>query len=77
MWQKLDYIHNNPVKAGLVHKAEEYVYSSATELCLWQTGWQSKSGFIKPCANDIRLLTIMELFGGFFKAGCSKNNVYP
>jgi hypothetical protein len=31
MWQKLDYIHNNPVKAGLVYKAEEYVYSSAAD----------------------------------------------
>ena len=29
--QKLEYIHNNPVKAGLVHKAEEYVYSSAAD----------------------------------------------
>ncbi|KAB2859608.1 MAG: transposase [Flavobacteriales bacterium] len=27
--QKLDYIHNNPVKAGWVQKPEEYVYSSA------------------------------------------------
>jgi len=28
-WQKLDYIHNNPVKAGIVEKAEDYLYSSA------------------------------------------------
>ena len=28
-WTKLKYIHNNPVKAGLVEKAEEYQYSSA------------------------------------------------
>lgn len=28
-WTKLKYIHNNPVKAGLVEKAEEYKYSSA------------------------------------------------
>jgi putative transposase len=27
--QKLDYIHENPVKAGLVEYAEEYYYSSA------------------------------------------------
>ena len=27
--QKLDYIHNNPVKAGLCKYAEEYKYSSA------------------------------------------------
>jgi putative transposase len=28
--QKLEYIHNNPVEAG-VEKAEEYVYSSAKD----------------------------------------------
>lgn len=27
--QKVEYIHNNPVKAGIVEKAEEYKYSSA------------------------------------------------
>jgi hypothetical protein len=27
--QKVDYIHNNPLKAGLVTDAEYYVYSSA------------------------------------------------
>jgi hypothetical protein len=25
----LNYIHNNPVEAGLVEKAEDYLYSSA------------------------------------------------
>mgnify|MGYP000291579465 CR=1 FL=1 len=29
-YQKLNYIHNNPVKAGIVRKPEEYVYSSAS-----------------------------------------------
>ncbi len=28
-WVKLKYIHNNPVKAGLVSKVEDYKYSSA------------------------------------------------
>ena len=28
---KLDYIHENPVKEGIVEKAEEYVYSSARD----------------------------------------------
>ena len=28
-WQKIDYIHNNPVKAGIVEYPEEYLYSSA------------------------------------------------
>lgn len=27
--QKLDYIHNNPVTAGIVEKAEDFLYSSA------------------------------------------------
>ncbi|MCB0488158.1 MAG: transposase [Cyclobacteriaceae bacterium] len=31
MEQKLDYIHQNPVKAGIVEKEEEYVYSSARD----------------------------------------------
>ncbi|WP_313791230.1 hypothetical protein [Lacinutrix neustonica] len=30
MWSKLDYIHLNPVRAGLVSKASHYLYSSAT-----------------------------------------------
>jgi putative transposase len=29
--QKLDYIHNNPVEAGIVEKAEDYLYSSAMD----------------------------------------------
>ena len=29
LWQKLEYIHDNPVKAGLCNDATEYVYSSA------------------------------------------------
>ncbi len=29
--QKIDYIHQNPVKEGLVFKAEDYMYSSAID----------------------------------------------
>ena len=29
MWSKLDYIHFNPVRAGIVEKASHYIYSSA------------------------------------------------
>lgn len=29
--QKLEYIHNNPFEAGIVEKAEEYIYSSARD----------------------------------------------
>ena len=30
-WQRLDYIHNNAVLSGYVDKAEEFVYSSASD----------------------------------------------
>jgi REP element-mobilizing transposase RayT len=30
MWSKLDYIHLNPVRAGLVEKTSQYIYSSAS-----------------------------------------------
>jgi len=30
MQQKIDYIHQNPIRAGIVYKAEDYVYSSAS-----------------------------------------------
>lgn len=33
MEQKLEYIHKNPVEAGFVDKAEEYLYSSARDYC--------------------------------------------
>ena len=29
--QRLDYLHNNPVKAGIVNEAENYIYSSAID----------------------------------------------
>lgn len=29
--QKLEYIHNNPVEAGIVERAEDYLYSSARD----------------------------------------------
>ncbi|MBK8809928.1 MAG: transposase [Acidobacteria bacterium] len=33
MMQKVNYIHQNPVRAGLVERAEDYLYSSAR---IWQ-----------------------------------------
>lgn len=30
-WQKMNYMHNNPVEAGLVDKPEQYRYSSARD----------------------------------------------
>jgi len=31
IFQKINYIHNNPVEAGIVDKAEHYLYSSARD----------------------------------------------
>lgn len=31
LYRALDYIHNNPVEAGIVEKAEDYLYSSARD----------------------------------------------
>lgn len=31
MEKKLEYIHNNPVRAGIVSRAEDYLYSSALD----------------------------------------------
>ena len=36
--QKLEYIHNNPVKAGIVEKVEDYLYSSAMDYYTDQKG---------------------------------------
>ena len=33
-WTKLKYIHNNPVKAGIVKKTIDYKYSSARNYIL-------------------------------------------
>ena len=30
MWSKLDYIHMNPIRSGIVNKIEDYIYSSAS-----------------------------------------------
>ena len=47
---KIDYIHNNPVKAGLVESAADWLYSSAVD---WLT---SKEGLIK-IDKDYKWLT--------------------
>jgi len=33
LMQKLEYLHANPVEAGFVDKAEDYLYSSARDYC--------------------------------------------
>ncbi len=43
--QKLDYLHNNPVKAGLCRLPEEYYYSSASFYILNTTEWDFLTHF--------------------------------
>jgi hypothetical protein len=31
LFNKTDYVHNNPIEEGLVYKPEDYVYSSAID----------------------------------------------
>ena len=38
IWQKLDYIHLNPVRAGIVSDATHYIYSSAVDYYLGKKG---------------------------------------
>ena len=38
MKQKLEYLHNNPVEAGFVTKADDYVYSSAKDYYTGEKG---------------------------------------
>jgi putative transposase len=47
--QKLDYMHENPVKAGLCEYAEDYKYSSARFYELNQDDW----GFITHCEDHL------------------------
>ena len=49
--QKIEYIHNNPVKAGLVNKPEDYLYSSAGN-------YAEIDGFIEVIKADFRWKTI-------------------
>jgi hypothetical protein len=48
MWQNLEYIHNNPVKAGLVHKAEEYVYRSAANDLFYNQVGKVNAALLNP-----------------------------
>lgn len=45
--QKMDYIHNNPVTAGIVDKAEEYLYSSVRDYYFGKLGGLFKIVFLE------------------------------
>jgi REP element-mobilizing transposase RayT len=54
MWIKLDYIHLNPVRAGIVEKASHYVYSSASN-------YVSDSGLLKIEKADTPFFDVLNL----------------
>ena len=54
MWSKLDYIHLNPVRAGIVEKASQYIYSSASNYVL-------DEGLLKIEKADIPIIDVLNL----------------
>ncbi|WP_035649000.1 transposase [Flavobacterium sp. ASV13] len=54
MWSKLDYIHLNPVRAGIVEKASHYIYSSASN-------YVSDTGILKIEKADILIVDTLNL----------------
>ena len=54
MWSKLDYIHLNPVRAGLVEKASHFIYSSASN-------YVNDSGLIEIEKADNPIVDVMNL----------------
>ena len=54
MWSKLDYIHLNPVRAGLVEKASHFIYSSASN-------YVNDSGLIEIEKAENPIVDVMNL----------------
>ena len=51
-WSKLDYIHLNPVRAGIVNKASHYIYSSASN-------YVDDEGIIQITLVDIPVIDVL------------------
>ncbi|MEW7277139.1 transposase [Aquimarina sp. 2201CG1-2-11] len=51
LWSKLDYIHLNPVKSGIVNKASHYIYSSASS-------YVNNSGLIEVTLVDNPMINV-------------------
>jgi hypothetical protein len=49
MMQKVNYVHLNPVRAGLVEHPDDYLYSSARQ-------WNGKAIENEPLATDLHLI---------------------
>lgn len=56
LWSKLDYIHLNPVKAGIVNKAQNYIYSSASN-------YVNGKGLLDVTLVDIPITNTLKSFG--------------
>jgi REP element-mobilizing transposase RayT len=54
MWSKLDYIHLNPVRAGLVENASQYIYSSASN-------YINDAGLLKIEKADNPIIDVLNL----------------
>lgn len=54
MWSKLDYIHLNPVRAGIVEKASHYIYSSAGD-------YVEKKGLVLIEKADTPIVDVLNL----------------
>ena len=54
MWSKLDYIHLNPVRAGIVEKTFHYVYSSASNY-IYDTGLLKIEKAANPVIDVLKL----------------------
>ncbi|MFN3851084.1 MAG: REP-associated tyrosine transposase [Spirosomataceae bacterium] len=55
LWSKLDYIHQNPLRAGWVEKPEDYLYSSARN-------YANKNGLIEVDLADVPIFDATKEF---------------
>jgi REP element-mobilizing transposase RayT len=49
IWEKIEYIHNNPVRAGIVEKPEDYLYSSARNYASLEAPIDIPTLILLPC----------------------------
>jgi REP element-mobilizing transposase RayT len=55
LWTKIEYIHQNPVRAGWVHKEDDYVYSSASN-------YVTLKGIIEVDLAEVRIFDAVKEF---------------
>ncbi len=55
MWSKLDYIHLNPVRSGIVSKASHYLYSSASN-------YVNDQGMLSVTKADVPIVDVLKPF---------------